>query len=156
MSDPVTYATEVSVSESQRQSDVAAAEANFAGVTKAIATADRAHFGRVLASAFKNSMNAPNVLQAWRAAPPANDAHTATDTTTFHLDGGRYLVTATATWGGGTVTLQDSLGATFATFTADGSVTVDLRYGTYALTIATATGVSVTVKTKPYVPEWTV
>lgn len=154
----MSYQDDVSVSEGLRQSDITAALANFTGddLPKAIKSADRSHLGRVLISAHTNSQPAGLALEAWRGFARADENHTATDTTSFHLEGGHYLVTATATWGGGTVTLVDSNSNVFATFTANGSATVDLRYGTYALTIDTATGVSVTVKTTPYVPAWSV
>jgi hypothetical protein len=69
----------------------------------------------------------------------------------FTLTGGNYGVTVTATWGGGSVTLQRLApdGSTYVTvmtaFTADGYADANLPDGTYRLLIATATGVSVDV-----------
>lgn len=65
----------------------------------------------------------------------------------FTLRGGNYAVTVTATWGGGSMTLQRLAtdGATYVTvmtaFSADGFATSNLPNGTYRLLIATATGV---------------
>ena len=67
--------------------------------------------------------------------------------TGFILRGGMYGVTAKATWGGGSVTLQklSADGTTYVTcltaFTADGYASVNLPQGVYKLTIATATAV---------------
>lgn len=69
----------------------------------------------------------------------------------FTLRGGQYGVTAHATWGGGSVTLQRQAtdGSTLVTvltaFAADGYATVNLPSGTYTLTIATATAVYVDI-----------
>lgn len=65
----------------------------------------------------------------------------------FTLRGGQYALTLTATWGGGSATLQRlAAGSTYVTcltaFTADGYATVNLPNGTYKLLIATATGLS--------------
>jgi hypothetical protein len=74
-------------------------------------------------------------------------ANISADTANFTLRGGLYGVSANATWGGGSVTLQRrSLdGSTFVTvlaaFTATGYASVALPPGTYRLAIATATGV---------------
>lgn len=63
----------------------------------------------------------------------------------FTLRGGQYAVTSTATWGGGSATLQRLAadGSTYVTcltaFSADGYATVNLPSGTYRLLIATAT-----------------
>jgi hypothetical protein len=65
----------------------------------------------------------------------------------FTLRGGQYAVTVTATFGGGSVTLQRVAadGSTLVTcltaFSAAGYATVNLPSGTYSLTIATATAV---------------
>lgn len=65
----------------------------------------------------------------------------------FLLEGGQYAVQVNATFGGGSVTLQRLSvdGSTYVTcltaFSAAGYATVNLPYGTYKLTIATATGV---------------
>lgn len=69
----------------------------------------------------------------------------------FALRGGQYGVTAHATWGGGSATLQRLAtdGASYVTvltaFTADGYASAYLPSGTYRLLIATATAVYVDV-----------
>jgi len=71
----------------------------------------------------------------------------ATNTTPFVLRGGNYGVTVTATFGGGSVTLQRLApdGSTWVTvvaaFTAVGYANAFLPGGSYRLTIATATAV---------------
>ena len=66
---------------------------------------------------------------------------------TFQLRGGNYSLQANATWGGGSVTLSrlSGDGSTFVStgmsLTANGMVVQNLPYGTYQLTIATATSV---------------
>lgn len=63
----------------------------------------------------------------------------------FTLRGGQYALTATASWGGGSATLQRLApdGATYVTcltaLSADGYATVNLPSGTYRLAVATAT-----------------
>ena len=70
---------------------------------------------------------------------------------TFTLRGGQYGVTANATWGGGTLTLQRLAvdGVSYVTcltaFTADGYASVNLPSGTYRLLVATATAIYVDV-----------
>jgi hypothetical protein len=65
----------------------------------------------------------------------------------FSLAGGLYGITATATWGGGTVTLQrlapdaSTYIATPAAFAADAYLSVYLPSGTYRLAIASASAV---------------
>lgn len=65
----------------------------------------------------------------------------------FNLFGGAYGVTVSATFGGGSVTLQRLAadGTTYITcltaFTAAGYASVNLPAGTYKLVIATATAV---------------
>jgi len=65
----------------------------------------------------------------------------------FDLPSGQYGVLVSATWGGGSATLQKLSpdGTTYVTcltaFSANGYATVNLPAGTYKLTIATATGV---------------
>lgn len=65
----------------------------------------------------------------------------------FQLSGGAYGVTVSATFGGGSVTLQRlaSDGSTYVTcltaFTAAGYASVNLPPGTYKIAIATATAV---------------
>ena len=71
----------------------------------------------------------------------------AATTAVFQLQGGTYGMYATATWGGGTVTLQ-GLGPdrlTWVTvlpaFTANGYGSVSLPAGQYQIAVATATAV---------------
>ena len=67
--------------------------------------------------------------------------------TAFLLRGGLYGVTAMATWGGGSVTLQRLAadGTTYITvltaFAANGYATVSLPDGTYRLLVATSTAI---------------
>ena len=78
-------------------------------------------------------------------------------TTGFKLKGGRYGVTAIATFGGGSVKLQRlALDATTyvsmsssGDFTAAGGAIVDLPPGTYRFTIATASAVYAEVQGIP-------
>ena len=71
--------------------------------------------------------------------------------TAFLLRGGLYSVTAMATWGGGSVTLQRRAadGTTYVTcltaFSADGYATVSLPDGTYRLRVATSTAIYVDI-----------
>lgn len=68
--------------------------------------------------------------------------------TAFILRGGLYALTITATWGGGSATLQRLVPgtSTYVTvqtaFTADGFAAMNLPNGTYKLVIATATALS--------------
>jgi hypothetical protein len=72
---------------------------------------------------------------------------------TFKLAGGKYAVTAKATWGGGSAKLQILLGdgstyvsvATGSDFTADGFAAVDLPPGAYRFTCATASAIYLNV-----------
>ena len=72
-------------------------------------------------------------------------------TAAFTLPAGNYGVTAKATWGGGSVTLQKLSpdGSTYVTaltaFSADGYATVLLPSGTYKFAVATATAVYVEI-----------
>lgn len=72
-------------------------------------------------------------------------------TAAFILKGGLYGVTANATWGGGSVTLQRLAadGSTYVTcltaITADGYATVSLPPGTYKLAVATASAIYVDI-----------
>jgi len=69
------------------------------------------------------------------------------NTAPFTLRGGNYGITVSATFGGGSVTLQRLAtdGTTYVTcvtaFTAAGYASANLPSGTYRLTIATATAV---------------
>lgn len=75
----------------------------------------------------------------------------AANTASFQLKGGCYGVTVSATFGGGSVTLQRLAadGATFVTcltaFSAAGYATVNLPIGTYKIAVTTATAVYVDV-----------
>lgn len=79
----------------------------------------------------------------------------AATTAAFSLKGGKYGVIASATWGGGSVTLQRLAadGSTYVTaltaFSANGYSTVDLPEGTYKIAIATATAVYVGIDRIP-------
>ena len=72
-------------------------------------------------------------------------------TSAFSLPAGNYGVTVTATFGGGSVTLQRLAAdaSTYVTcltaFTAAGYATVLLPAGTYKFAVATATGVYVDI-----------
>jgi hypothetical protein len=76
----------------------------------------------------------------------------AATTADFTLRGGLYGVTVNATFGGGSVTLtRKSIdGSTYVTcltaFTAAGYATVNLPDGTFRISITTATGVYVEIK----------
>jgi hypothetical protein len=69
----------------------------------------------------------------------------------FKLRGGSYGVTATASWGGGSATLQRLAtdGATYVTcltaFSADGYASVNLPSGTYRIAVATASALYIDV-----------
>ena len=69
----------------------------------------------------------------------------------FTLRGGNYGVTVTATWGGGSVTLQRLAkdGATYVTvmtaFAADGFASANLPNGTYKILVVTATAIYIDV-----------
>lgn len=71
--------------------------------------------------------------------------------TAFLLRGGSYAVTAKATWGGGSVTLQRlSVDPTtyvtcLTAFSADGFATVMLPPGTYRFLVATSTAIYVDI-----------
>ena len=73
-------------------------------------------------------------------------------TAAFTLYGGQYGVTATATFGGGSITLQKLSvdGSTWVTvltaFSAAGYATVNLPQGTYRIAVTTATAVYVSVE----------
>lgn len=70
--------------------------------------------------------------------------------------GGRYALMASATWGGGTVTLQALMpdGSTYiniaSPLTADGAQLVDLPPGSYKLDIVTATAVQASLVRVPF------
>lgn len=75
--------------------------------------------------------------------------NTATSTGPFDLEPGQYACTVVATFGGGSVKLQrlSSDGTTYVSvdsgtdFTANGAANVNLCFGTYRFTVATATAV---------------
>jgi len=85
----------------------------------------------------------------------AQDSYTALNisatTAPFQLDGGRYGIVASATWGGGSVTLEmlapdNTTYVVAATaITANGTALVDLPAGTYKLVVATATALFVSI-----------
>ena len=89
----------------------------------------------------------------------AQDGHTESNisatTSSFRLDGGRYGAEFTATWGGGSVTLQKlgPDGSTYVTamnaWTANGTALGDLPMGDYRLAVATATAVYVRLRRVP-------
>ncbi len=89
----------------------------------------------------------------------AHDAQTFADidadTINFYLIGGRYGITATATWGGGSVTFEvlAADGTTWLTaataLTADGTALVDLPPGQYRFAVATATAVYLNISAVP-------
>ena len=93
--------------------------------------------------------------------PTASDGqffpNIAATTAAFRLNGGKYGVDATATFGGGSVKFQKLLGdgATFQSvssatdFTAAGYAVSDLPPGQYRFTIATATAVFAAVTRVP-------
>ena len=126
----------------------------LSGAASAIAakSADRANHGRAHAAAVANGMSAPGHREALLRDRPPDESFTRTDTTTFLLTGGRYFVTVAGTFGegGGTLTLVDANGDGFATFTDNGTATIDARYSTYHWTIDNVTGLSAVVKTAPY------
>ena len=78
-------------------------------------------------------------------------------TAAFALGGGKYGIVAMATWGGGSVKLQQVAGDGSTTvsvssatdFTANGYATVDLPSDNYKLVVTTATGVYVQVRRIP-------
>jgi hypothetical protein len=77
-------------------------------------------------------------------------------TAAFNLNGGRYLAAVTATFGGGTVALQvlgadgaTWIGVTGGSFTAAGTLAVDLGAGSYQWLVTTATAVLVTLVQVP-------
>ena len=73
-------------------------------------------------------------------------------TAAFNLKGGQYGITVSATFGGGSVTLQKLAadGSTYVTaltaFSAAGFVSAYLPPGTYKVAVATATAVYVEIK----------
>lgn len=84
---------------------------------------------------------------AWRTVEQQAVSNISASTAAFILKGGAYGVTVTATFGGGTVTLQrlSNDGVTWITaltaFSAAGYATVNLPPGSYRLAVATATAV---------------
>lgn len=77
-------------------------------------------------------------------------------TSAFTLAGGRYDVQVTATFGGGSVTLQSLSvdGSTWFTaltaFTAAGRASADLAPGQYRFAVATASAVYASIAAVPY------
>lgn len=76
-------------------------------------------------------------------------------TAAFSLRGGKYMLAASATWGGGTATLEvlGPDGTTWLTaataISANGVATADLAPGSYRWAIATATAVYLSVTSVP-------
>lgn len=76
-------------------------------------------------------------------------------TAAFALIGGKYGVSYSATWGGGSVTLQILGGdgatwvAALSNFTANGYSTVDLPPGQYRFAVTTATAVYLAIARIP-------
>jgi len=139
-------------SECTRQVDVAAALAAYTGATlaNAVRSAERRHRARVWQAAVPNGLVAPQEFAALSADATRPESYTRTDGTTFALMGWKYIVTVTATWGGGNVVLQDANSVARLTWTSDGTQTIELPYGTYSFAITTATGVTATVKNATY------
>jgi hypothetical protein len=77
------------------------------------------------------------------------------NTSAFTLAGGKYGVSYSATWGGGSVTLQalGPDGSTYLTaataFSANGYSTVDLAPGQYRFAVTTATAIYLAVARIP-------
>ncbi len=150
-----TFNAAVALSESLLQNDVSAAKAALSGATlqTALDGAYRGHHGRVVAAAASNNMAAEShrdaLLALSRKLPTEN--FTRSDTTTMTLAGGRYVVAVAGTFGGsGLVTLVNAGGETLASFAADGTATLDLRYGVYNFTVTDTTGLTATVKNGAY------
>ena len=77
-------------------------------------------------------------------------------TAQFFLRGGKFVLDAHATWGGGSIQLT-KLAADGVTYvnvgsplTADGTATFDLPPGDYKVAVTTATGVYVSLTRVPY------
>jgi hypothetical protein len=144
----------ITASNGTLQDDMSRAMAAYTGAELGVAirSAERAHRGRIFeATRAATGITATGEMNEIIRDPQRNENVAATDATPFTLVGGRYIVSATATWNDtGTVTLQDAAGETFATFTDDGSATVNLRYATYSLAIDTAIDVSVTISRGSY------
>jgi hypothetical protein len=139
--------------EMERQGNFLAAETS-GNFNKATESALHHYRAKVLLAAATNSMSAPNVLSAIEQGPSRpQEAISRSDNTAFNLYGGRYVIAVAATWNDtGTVTLTDPNGAAIAVWSADGSKTLDLRYGEgWTFAIDTATGVTATVETGAYV-----
>lgn len=87
----------------------------------------------------------------WNGVEKVTYSNVAATQGPFTLRGGNYGVTAKATWGGGSVTLQrlSPDGTTYVTvltaFTADGYQNVSLPGGTYQFLVATATAIYVDI-----------
>jgi hypothetical protein len=90
-----------------------------------------------------------------RAVDGTSFANIAATTAAFELKGGKYGISVTATFGGGSVVLLKlhSDGSTYQSvhtaLTAAGYTTVDIPSGTYKVTIATATAVYVAIQRIP-------
>ena len=90
-----------------------------------------------------------------RALDGASFSNISATTAAFTLDGGKYGLDVTATFGGGSVQLQKLAadGATWANvgaaITANGVQTADVPAGSYRVAIATATAVYVNLRRIP-------
>jgi hypothetical protein len=85
----------------------------------------------------------------------------AATTAAFALKGGRYVMSATATWGGGNITLQTllpdgttyvspfSIAGTANVLSADGSTTIDCPPGQYKIKVTTASGIYASLASIP-------
>lgn len=156
LSDQVAFQASESVSLSILQNDIGVAKAaglSSANLQTALDGAHRGHHGRVVAAARSNNMAAPghrDALIALNAKLPSEN-FSESDTTAFTLVGGRYFVSVVGTFGGsGLVTLVNAGGEAFASFTANGSATLDLKYGVYNWTVTDTTGLTAVVKSGTY------
>jgi hypothetical protein len=150
----VAFTAAAKASQSTRQDHIAAAKllTPYPTIAVAVRSADRAHHARVAAAAAANGMTAEPERLAVLADPAPQETFSETDTTSFTLVGGRYFVVVAGTFGegGGTITLQDANSNIFATFTANGNATVDLRYGVYNFSVSNVTGLTASIKTGTY------
>ena len=144
----------VALSESVRQGDVGLAKAALVGAAlqSAVDGASRGHRGRVVAAATLNNVVAPGhreALDALNRKLPA-ETFTRSDTTTMTLVGGRYVVAVAATFGATGLNLVNAGGEVFASFAANGTATLDLRYGVYNWVLGDTTGLTATLKNAVY------
>jgi hypothetical protein len=156
LSDVTAFQAAEAVSASILQNDIGVAKAaglSFAALQTALDGAHRGHHGRVAAAAKSNNMAAPAhrdaLIELDCKLPKENFSRS--DATTMTLVGGRYIVTVAGTFGGsGLVTMVNAGGEVFASFAANGTATVDLKYGLYSFGITDTTGLTATVKNGTY------